>query len=386
MINPSVFLYLFNKAEKGMQSIINQLLSLIRIALGSQESFSLSMNVEWEKVIQSAMSFGLDALAFDGLQAVYERQPELTEALDNTLGETRFEWLGYTLKAEQDYELYRKKLRGLAAFYQAEGLRLLVLKGYGLSIDYPIPSHRPTGDIDIYLYGRGKDADDLVQEKLGVSVKLNEDKHSTFSYRGLSVENHAHFLNVHEHRSLRGVESFLKEEALRAKVVSLDGVNVYVPTPLMNAVFLPYHMISHFVYGGISMKQLVDWAVFLKRNGRIVNWSVVREVIEKAGCFELFRALNGLAVKHLYVEVECVPNYGWDDALAERIWQDTLLPHKDIASRSVWVKLKDFWALRWKYKLAYRESYFLTFFRHGWASIRGKYLPHSRSVWKTRNS
>ena len=70
----------------------------------------------------------------------------------------------------------------------------------------------------------------------------------------------------------------------------------------------------------------------------------------------------------------------------ELVSSRTLLPHKDLASRSVWVKLKDFWALRWKYKLAYRESYFLTFFRHGWASIRGKYLPHSRSVWKTRNS
>ncbi len=38
-------------------------------------------------------------------------------------------------------------------------------------------------------------------------------------------------------------------------------------------------------------------------------------------------------------------------------------------------------APRWKFRLAYRESMFLIFFRHGWASIRVKYLPGAKSVW-----
>ena len=364
-----------------MQFVINPILSLIRIALGSQEPFSLPANVDWEKVIQSAMSCGLDALAFEGLQTVYEQQSELTDALDKSLGEVKYDWMGFTIQAKQDYELYQNKLRNLAAFYRAEGLRMLVLKGYGLSLDYPVPSLRPTGDIDIYLYGRGEEADNQIKERLGLSVKLNEDKHSTFTYKGLSVENHAHFLNVIEHRSLRGIESFLVEEASRAKAVSLDGVDIFVPTPLMNAVFLPCHMISHFVFGGIPMKQLVDWAVFLKQHGKFVDWPVVREVIEQAGCFELFRALNGLVVAYLSVEKEFIPDWGWDERLVQRIWKETMLPRKDPASRNVWEKLKDSCALRWKFKLAYRESYFLNFFRRGWASIRGKYFPRSRSVW-----
>ena len=361
-------------------SVFIQLLSL---GLGNDVEFDIPLEeVDWPAVVQHAMTQGLDAVAFDGLQALYERRPELTEALDASLGETKFDWLGLTLQAEQDYEAYRGKLRDLASFYGQEGFKMLVLKGYGLSLDYPVPAHRPTGDIDVYLYGRGEEADERVKEKLGVVVKQNEDKHSTFQFQGLSVENHATFLNVVEHRCRRAIETALEVEAENALVVSLEGVEIYVPTPMMNALFLPCHMASHFVFGGIPMKQLVDWAVFLERYGKDVPWTHVRLLAEGAGCFKLVRALNGIVMDHLGVPSECVPDWGRDQALEDRIWQDCLKPRKDLAARSVWEKLKDYLAARWKFRLAYRESMFLNFFRHGWASIRGKYLPGSRSVWE----
>lgn len=37
---------------------------------------------------------------------------------------------------------------------------MMVLKGYGLSLNYLKPSHRPCGDIDIWLFGKQKEADD----------------------------------------------------------------------------------------------------------------------------------------------------------------------------------------------------------------------------------
>ena len=355
---------------------------LLSLSLGHETKFDISLEeVDWPAVVQHAMSQGLDAVAFDGLQVLYERRPELTEVLDASLGETKFDWLGLTLQAEQDYEAYRGKLRELASFYGQEGFKMLVLKGYGLSLDYPVPAHRPTGDIDVYLYGWGEEADERVKEKLGVAVKQNEDKHSTFQFQGLSVENHATFLKVVEHRSLRPIETALEVEAENALVVSVEGVDIFVPTPMMNALFLPCHMASHFVFGGIPLKQLVDWAVFLEQHGKDVNWTRVRLLAEGAGYYKLVRALNGIVMDHFGVPSECTPDWGRDLPLEERIWQDCLKPRKDLAARSVWEKLKDYFAARWKFRLAYRESMFLNFFRHGWASIRIKYLPKSRSVW-----
>jgi len=84
---------------------------------------------------------------------------------------------------------------------------------------------------------------------------------------------------------------------------------------------------------------------------------------------------------NLGVPESCLPDWGRDVALEERVWEDTLRPRKDLAGRSMWEKLTDYFAARWKFRLAYPESLFVNF-RHGWASIRVKYLPGSRSVWR----
>lgn len=360
---------------------IKLLVPLLRSGLGGDIALSLPPEANWDSVISLAMSQGLDALAFDGLLAIYERHPELGAALDASLGEKKIEWLGYTLQAERDYEAYREKLRDLAAFFGKEGLRMLVLKGYGLSLDYPNPAHRPTGDLDVYFYGRGKEADERMKTGLGIEPKQNEDKHSKSRYKGLLVENHATFLNVAGHPGLREIEDELEHEALEATTCTIAGIGFLVPSPAMNALFLPCHMATHFAYDGITMKQWVDWAAFAIRHGRELDWEPVRGLAERAGRLPLFRAFNGIVQEHFGVPSSCLPDWGRDTNLEDKIWIDCLTPRKDRSSRSVGEKLHDYFSSRWKYRLAYPDSYFLNFFRQGWASFRGRHLPRSRPVW-----
>ncbi len=358
------------------------LIKLLALGLGHDVEFDIPLeDVDWPAVIRRAMTEGLDAIAFDGVQALYERRPELTEALDASLGDNKFQWLSYSLQVEQDYEAYREKLQGLAAFYNEEGFRMLVMKGYGLSLDYPTPSHRPTGDIDLYLFGRGAEADERVKERMGIAVNQEGDKHSRFTFRGLSVENHATFLNVTEHRRLQPIEQFLEQDALNADEVFVGDAKICVPTVTMNAIFLPRHMAAHFLYEGIPLKQLVDWAVFLDRHSHEVDWKLVRLLAENAGHFKLFRALNGIVSSHLGVPAERLPAWGQDPTLEERVWQDILLPQKDLAARSLSERFLDYFRTRWKFRITYQESFFLYFLRHVWAFVRGKVFPTSKSVW-----
>lgn len=68
---------------------------------------------------------------------------------------------------------------------------MMLLKGYGLSICWPVPEHRPVGDIDIYLgladsgcaFGHKniwKEADKVVSEKLGIKVDNTHHHHSIY--------------------------------------------------------------------------------------------------------------------------------------------------------------------------------------------------------------
>ena len=364
-------------------SPLDTLLWLLSSALGQKNDRPLPIDSDWQAVIDLAMSHGLDAVAFDGLEDVYAQQPERADELDAALGEKKYEWMGYVMQVEQDNEAYLGKLRKLTAFLHDEGFKVLVMKGYGLSLDWPVPAHRPTGDIDIYLYGQGEKADQRLKEEWGVKIKQNQDMHSNFPYGKTLVENHATFLNIIGHPSLAGIERFLEQEALTAPMVNLDGIPIHIPTPRMNAVYLPLHMAGHFVFAGMNLRQWFDWAVFVSRHGASLDWKEVRERMEEAGSLRFLQAINGLLVKHLSIPSACLPDWERDPALEDRIWQEILHPRDPHAKRSVWRKLRDFFEAGWRFRIVYRETFLPYFFRRGWASFRVRRLPHSRSVWKT---
>lgn len=89
----------------------------------------------------------------------------------------------------------------------------MLLKGYGVSLDYPIPAHRPCGDIDIWLFGQQEHADALLHREKGTAINLEKHHHTVFSLDGITVENHYDFLNVHAHASNREIEKKLQELA-----------------------------------------------------------------------------------------------------------------------------------------------------------------------------
>lgn len=90
---------------------------------------------------------------------------------------------------------------------------MIVLKGYGLAQNYPIPCHRPCGDVDIYLFGEQEKADKLLQEKFGITIDKTHHHHTVFRFKNETEENHYDFLNVHVRPSNKRVEKKLKKMA-----------------------------------------------------------------------------------------------------------------------------------------------------------------------------
>lgn len=142
---------------------------------------------------------------------------------------------------------------------------MLLLKGYGCSLCYPKPEHRPTGDIDVYLFGKKDEADDLVEKCLGIKVHREYHKHSTYNYGGVEVENHAKFIDDVSHKSNIRFEQILmsvldKEECLKNPID-----NVLIPSPTFNALFLLRHTGEHFATNEITLRQVLDVGTFFQR-------------------------------------------------------------------------------------------------------------------------
>ena len=133
-------------------SSTNTLFQLLRLVLGNKEECSLSADVNWWNLIDLSFDQGVAAIAVDGLQKLCGQHPEMELALDSPeLEDLKYEWFGSVFQAEEDYKKYVEDIASLAKAYSEAGIEMMVLKGYGLSLNYPMPAHRPVWDIDIYF-------------------------------------------------------------------------------------------------------------------------------------------------------------------------------------------------------------------------------------------
>ena len=87
---------------------------------------------------------------------------------------------------EQVYELYVNTIKDLGRLIGRNGLYMMVMKGYGCSLHYPKPNHRPCGDIDIFLMDKEgrhdeemvKAIDDVVAKEKGAQISYDDEHHS----------------------------------------------------------------------------------------------------------------------------------------------------------------------------------------------------------------
>ena len=123
------------------------LLALVRGGIGHGTS-GLPSSIDWEPVRDIATKQGLVAVAYDGLNCLLKEDYAIPLPLT-----VKLRWMGEVIHGyEQRYQRYKQAIAQLARFYNSQGYRMMLLKGYACSIDWPKPEHRPCGDIDIFLF------------------------------------------------------------------------------------------------------------------------------------------------------------------------------------------------------------------------------------------
>lgn len=157
--------------------------------------------IDWKEVIRLSYQHKVMALAVDGLkESLYDPYIGLNENEVVTLKSLFESWFNDVEKTEQSYIYYAEVINTLCQVFHLHGLKLIILKGYGLSFNYPIPSHRGAGDIDIFLiddngHPATERGNQIVKEFLRLEVtKENDEHHSTFTFKNITVENHYELL------------------------------------------------------------------------------------------------------------------------------------------------------------------------------------------------
>lgn len=367
-----------------MNNTSDILFLLTRVGLGGEGVWPKEIEVaDWNAVIKLAAAQGVLAICWDGLQALIKQQQipaELQPSRDILL-----RWAANIDSIERAYAKQKAALRKLAAFYSRNGFEMMLMKGYGLSLSYPTPEHRPCGDIDIWLYGRQQEADELLHKMHGVSINEDKHHHTTFNVNGILVENHCHFLNIHTHNSNAEFEQILQNYVASesGQVIDLDGSKIILPSPNFNALFLLRHMSGHFVTAETGLRHFCDWAVFASEYGERVDWPKIDEIAKRFNLAKFLAIANRICVEHLGVPAAKFGNIiSNDSALTQRVLQDIISSEFDQTCpsnskiRFIIFRTKRWWAKRWKHRLVYNDSLVGIFFKR----IIG-YATNPKSIW-----
>lgn len=344
---------------------------------------------DWHGVFELAQEQGVAAIVWDSLYELLQTGEKQGDGTSIDMPkELQLKWLGLAVRYEQRYARYEQVISRLAQFYKSVDVRMMVLKGYALSLYYPVPVHRPCGDIDIWQFGRQKEADEALRAKKGVKIDNSHHHHTIFHVGGFMVENHYDFGNVHAHLSSAKLEPLMKELGMddsRSTLIpgtdaDAGDARIYLPTPKLNAIFLLKHAASHWAAAEITLRHLLDWAYFVQAESRNIDWEWLYRTAGKYNMDKFLAVKNAICVDFLGFDKEKFPvltvnsqgefesdrNSEAFKTLEERVFNDILSPEfnepapKNLLKGLLW-KYRRWRANSWKHHLVYPESLFVTF-------------------------
>lgn len=362
-------------------------LGLVRLGIGHSDNIDYPDGVDWVRLKALAGNQGLSAVILDALNK---------DGSNPIPVKMKLEWIGEVLQLyELRYRQYEKAINNLSGWYNRHGFRMMVLKGYACSLDWPKPEHRPCGDIDIWLFGQQKEADAALEEwfksvspsaSLGFVQEFKVDNshhhHTVFEWRGFTVENHYDFVNVHALKSSAEMEKVFKKLGTDdSHSVRVIGETVYLPSPNLHALFLIKHMVSHFAAAEISLRHVLDWAFFVEKHGKDVDWEWLDGMLVKYQMREFVGYINAICIDDLGFDSLMFRDYSVGSGgsvefkdMKERILTDILEPAYGSAEprglvKRLLFKYERWQGNAWKQKLCYSESRWGTFWRGIWAKM-----------------
>lgn len=356
-----------------------ELFALLRLGLGNStieeeilSDFIVMPAKQWVRIGELAQKQGVLGVFLDGVEKLSASGYGATRELPVEL---KLEWIGEVLQIEQSNQQQKTVMNDLAEKWSKNGCRVMVFKGQANGMLYPKPEHRSPGDIDCYLiydnenddeksprsqfeaYKRGNE----IAREAGSEVDEGWYKHSQIHYKGEMFENHQYFVHTRDGKRGKMLEKEL-EEALSVQDSSFTFQRCVMYPPVQwNAMFLTYHACAHFVSEGLRLKQILDWAMFLKAHQNDVDWGSFYGFCERNHLTRFADAMNHIAANYIGVQI-ANPVIVKDSPYAERILENALYEEDyvfgsgDGSWHNRWHLVRNLFHYRWKYEEIYETS------------------------------
>lgn len=306
---------------------------LLRAGLFGNENLNMRIDetTDWQEVYRLAAEQSVLGLVLAGVEHSEVKPPQML----------LLQWIGEV----QIIELQNKEMNAFIAEL-IEKLRkndvyAILVKGQGIAQCYEKPLWRASGDVDLLLSELNYDKAKKVLLPLATSV---ETEYTHFKHQGMTIDGFIVELHgtLHSRLSKRvddcidaiqrklfyggKVKSvrLLADPSGKAESKSSGGseVQVFLPAPDEDVIFVFTHILHHFFLEGIGLRQICDWCRLLWTYKDSLNHGLLESRIKKMGLMSEWKAFAAFGVKWLGMPVDAMPLYSADvrwESKADRI-------------------------------------------------------------------
>lgn len=304
-----------------MKETQNLMLELLRASIwGRSPNPAHFINADWAAIFKLADIQTIGALVLDGVALLpKEVHPPLY---------IKMQRIGSMQQTERTNVLHRKTLLDIHGVFSANGIREVYIKGQIAGSRYPNPLHRQPGDIDFVVSKNDYPKTLQVLSQIGkVDFGLVHEHHGMAWVNGVMIEPHYKVHNF-QRPSTDKIMQLMFDDIFQEHLVTLniDGYDLPSFPPTFESVFLVSHMVNHVYEEGLGLRQIVDYAMFLKHCGVDIEPERHEENLRRMRMFRAWRLFTCICSRYLGAEVPAFvkPFSGKEEAMAERLFDDVM--------------------------------------------------------------
>ncbi len=225
-----------------------------------------------------------------------------------------------TLQLEQRNVSMNQFVSKLIECLRKENIYTLLVKGQGIAQCYERPLWRASGDVDLLLNTNSYEYAKKVLIPLAQSV---EQEYTSFKHVGMMIGG----FEVELHGTLRSrlsgnvdkmIDEVQNDVFYGGSVRSwMNGkTTLFLPAPDNDVIFVFTHILHHFFFEGIGLRQICDWCRLLWTYKDTINKKLLERRLIKMGLMTEWKAFAAYAVVWLGMPIGAMPLYS-----AEAKWR-----------------------------------------------------------------
>ena len=341
--------------KNGMKRVESIYLTLLRAGLWDTKA-SVEGDVDWKALMVLAKRQSTTALI---CHAALQLEGDVVPAA------LQPKMQAFLLKTINAHASMNRAIASIVTRLLEQGIESVLLKGQGVASYYPTPLLRQCGDIDLYVddyaaacdsirtedggqrtedegrkteddgrktedggrktegEGRktedggqrtedgGRKTEDGGRRTLALSRSEATDKHTEFDLGGgLSLEIHEYTETLDDARQNAAYQTFSDDGTTNDLVpIVFNGVSVMTPEDTFNAFYIFHHLWHHTIGLGMGLRQVCDWAVFLRTHAAQLDTKRLKMYLSELGLMDQWQVYGSLIVQHLGVKADEVPFY-----------------------------------------------------------------------------